>query len=56
MVKGFESEMFRIPVVISTRTMGLAAGVTIAAAFFSGLTVQRHVNQLDLIGVLKSKE
>ncbi|MCA8996791.1 MAG: FtsX-like permease family protein, partial [Planctomycetaceae bacterium] len=38
MVKGFESEMFRIPVVISTRTMGLAAGVTIAAAFFSGLT------------------
>jgi putative ABC transport system permease protein len=56
MVKGFESEMFRIPLVISPRTVGFAAGVTILAAFLSGLTVQKQVNELDLIGVLKSKE
>lgn len=56
MVKGFESEMFRIPLVISPRTMGFAAGVTILAAFISGLIVQRQVNHLDLIGVLKNKE
>lgn len=56
MVKGFESEMFRIPLIISPKTMGFAAGVTILAAFISGLSVQRQVNNLDLIGVLKSKE
>ena len=56
MVLGFESEMFRIPLVLSPRTMGFAAAVTILAAFISGLTVQKQVNELDLIGVLKSKE
>jgi putative ABC transport system permease protein len=56
MVRGFESEMFRIPLIISPRTMGFAAGVTFLAALISGLTVQQQVNQLDLIGVLKSRE
>lgn len=56
MVKGFESEMFRIPLIVSPRTMGFAAAVTVTAAFVSGLAVQRQVNELDLIGVLKSKE
>uniref|UniRef100_A0A7C2K1P0 FtsX-like permease family protein n=1 Tax=Schlesneria paludicola TaxID=360056 RepID=A0A7C2K1P0_9PLAN len=56
MVKGFESEMFRIPLILSPRTMGFAAGVTLLAAFVSGLTVQKQVSELDLIGVLKSKE
>ena len=56
MVKGFESELFRIPLIITSETMGFAALVTIVAALFSGLTVQRQINQLDLIGVLKSKE
>lgn len=56
MVKGFETELFRIPLVISIQTIGFAVAVTVAAAVLSGLTVQRQVNQLDLIGVLKSKE
>lgn len=56
MVKGFESELFRIPLVISPQTIGFAILVTVAAALVSGLTVQRQVNRLDLIGVLKSQE
>lgn len=56
MVKGFESELFRIPLIISLRTIGFAVSVTVIAALISGLTVQRQVDRLDLIGVLKSKE
>lgn len=56
MVRAFESEMFRIPLTISARTMGFAAGITILAALVSGLAVRRQIDRLDLIGVLKNKE
>lgn len=56
MVKGFESEMFRIPLMISSRTMGFAALVTMSAALLSGLSVQHQIDRLDLIGVLKSND
>lgn len=56
MIKGFESELFRIPLVISSRTTAFAATVTLLAAWISGLTVQRQVNRLDLVSVLKSAE
>ena len=56
MVKGFESELFRIPLIISLQTMGYAAGITFLAAVISGLSVLWQIEHLDLIGVLKSKE
>lgn len=56
MVAGFESELFRIPLIVSFRTLGFAALVTWLAAIVSALTVYWQVNRLDLIGVLKSKE
>ncbi len=51
-----DSEMFRIPLVITPSTYGLAATVTIVASIASGLVVRRRLDDLDLVAVLKSKE
>ncbi len=56
MAKGFESEMFRIPIVISSETLAFAAGVTIVASLISGLIVRRQIDHMDLVSVLKQKE
>jgi putative ABC transport system permease protein len=52
----FESESYRIPVVITRQTLGLAAAIVIAAAVASGLAVRRRLDHLDLVSVLKAKE
>lgn len=56
MVKGFESEAFRIPLVIESSSYASAALVTIAAAMASGLAVRRRLDRLDLVEVLKTRE
>jgi putative ABC transport system permease protein len=55
-VAAFQTEMYRFPVVVSGRTYVLAAAVTAFAAAASGLLVQRRLNRLDLVGVLKTRE
>jgi putative ABC transport system permease protein len=52
----FNSEMFRIPLVVSRQTYGFAATIVIIAAIASGLAVRRRLDHLDLVAVLKSKE
>ena len=52
----FETELFRIPVVVDPSTYGAAACVALVAAALSGLTVRRRLDKLDLIGVLKTRE
>jgi putative ABC transport system permease protein len=51
-----DTELFRIPLVIEPSTYGWAALVTLMAALASGLIVQRGIDHLDLVAVLKSKE
>jgi putative ABC transport system permease protein len=55
-VIGFETELYRIPLVITNKTYAFAATVTLIASLFSGLVVGRRIDQLDLVAVLKSKE
>jgi putative ABC transport system permease protein len=52
----FESESYRIPLVISRQTYGIAAVVVLLAAVASGLAVRRRLDRLDLVAVLKAKE
>jgi putative ABC transport system permease protein len=52
----FQSESFRIPLVVTTKTYGFAALIVIIAAIVSGLAVRRRLDHLDLVAVLKSKE
>ncbi len=56
MVHSFDTELFRIPLIINPATYGYAALVVILAAVASGLLVRRRVDQLDLIAVLKTRE
>lgn len=51
-----DPETYRIPVVLTAKSFGLAALVTLLAALASALLVRRRIDQLDLIGVLKTKE
>jgi putative ABC transport system permease protein len=52
----FETEMYRFPAVVGSRTYAFGAIVTLAAAAVSGLIVRRRLDRLDLVEVLKTRE
>lgn len=53
---GFNNELYRIPLIITFRTYVLAVFTVWVAATLSGLVIRRKLGQLDLIGVLKTRE
>jgi putative ABC transport system permease protein len=55
-VASLESEVYRIPFVVTTPTLARAALTVVAAAVVSGLVVRRQLDRLDLVGVLKTRE
>jgi len=54
--QGFESDLYRIPLVVDQSTFSTASLVVVAAALVSALIVRRRINRLDLIEVLKTRE
>ncbi|MEZ6133674.1 MAG: FtsX-like permease family protein [Pirellulaceae bacterium] len=56
MVSGLDTDNYRIPLVINPSTLGMAAAVVVVATLVSAVIVQRRINALDLIGVLKTRE
>lgn len=52
----FDTELWRIPLVVTRWTYGFSAVVTLAASLVSGLIVRRKLDRLDLVAVLKSRE
>jgi putative ABC transport system permease protein len=56
MAASFATELFRVPVVIQNDTYAYAMLVAVAAAVASALLVQRRLQRLDLIAVLKTRE
>lgn len=52
----YDTELFRLPLVISDWTYGFAASITLAAGVVSGLVVGRRLGELDMVAVLKSRE
>ncbi len=54
--KTFETDLFRIPLVLEPRTFGYAAIVIIVCSIVSAFVVRRRINRLDLVGVLKTRE
>lgn len=54
--KGFESDLFRIPLVVSDKTFAFSSLVVLAAAFVSALIVRRRIDRFDLVAVLKTRE
>ena len=50
------SDLFRVPVTISSKTFSLAALVILASASVSGMIVRHKLDHLDLVEVLKTRE
>ena len=55
-IRGFSSDLFRIPFVVNPATFAWASIVVLSSALVSALIVRRRVNRLDLIRVLKTRE
>ncbi len=51
-----DPETYRMPVVISSSSYALAAAVVLLASAVSALLVRRHLDHLDLVAVLKTRE
>jgi putative ABC transport system permease protein len=56
LVLRFESDLFRLPLLVSARTYLFAFATVAASAVASGLAVRRRLDRLDLIQVLKTRE
>jgi putative ABC transport system permease protein len=56
LVAAFNTELYRFPLVISSRTYAYAASAVMVAATLSGLAVRRRLDHLDLVAVLKTRE
>jgi putative ABC transport system permease protein len=55
-IRAVDTELMRLPLVMTSKTMALAAMVTACAAILSGLLVQWRLRRLDLVEVLKTRE
>lgn len=56
MTSSFETELYRVPLLIEPSTYGYAMLITLAAAAGSALFVGRRLAGLDLVAVLKTRE
>jgi putative ABC transport system permease protein len=56
MMLGFDSELFRIPLVVDRSSYGWSVVVVVMAALVSGAVVRHRIDRLDLIAVLKTRE
>ena len=56
LVGAFESELYRIPLIIEPSTYGWAMVIVLASACATGLMVARRLSQLDLVAVMKVQE
>ncbi len=56
MVRGLESELYRVPLVVTPAVYAWASLVVIGGALASGLVVRGRIDRLDLVEVLKTRE
>jgi putative ABC transport system permease protein len=56
LVATYDTELYRLPLVISRATFAFAFIVIVVAAVISGALIRRQLNRLDLIAVLKTRE
>lgn len=54
--KLYDTDLMRMPLVITVRSLVLAALTVAAATFVSGLVVRRRIHRMDLVAVLKTRE
>ncbi|HEX5515154.1 MAG TPA: FtsX-like permease family protein [Gammaproteobacteria bacterium] len=52
----FESDLYRLPVMVVPATYAMAAGTVLLAALLSAALVVRQLNRLDMVSALKARE
>jgi putative ABC transport system permease protein len=52
----FDSDLYRVPLVLGQNAYALAASVVIVSSLISGFMIWRNLAHLDMVAVLKSKE
>ncbi len=55
-VKGFTSDLYRIPLVLEPDNFARSSLIVLAAAFGAALLVRRRLDTLDLVAVMKTRE
>jgi len=55
-IAGFDTELYRIPLIMGPQVYAAATLVVVAAAAVAALLVRRRVDRLDMIEVLKTRE
>jgi putative ABC transport system permease protein len=55
-VTGFETDLFRIPLVIEPSTYAYGSLIVLSVAVLSALVVRRRIDRLDLVSVLKTRD
>lgn len=55
-VQGLQSELYRVPLIVSRQTYATTSLIVLGAAIVSALLVKRRIDRLDLIDVLKTRE
>jgi putative ABC transport system permease protein len=56
LVQAVNTDVYRLPLIVSARTCAWSILTVVAAAAVSGLVVRRRLGALDLIAVLKTRE
>ncbi|MWD27433.1 FtsX-like permease family protein [Aquicoccus sp. SCR17] len=56
MVNGFDSDLYRVPLVLTPANFATASLVTLGATAAAALLVRRRVDRFDLVSVLKTRE
>jgi putative ABC transport system permease protein len=56
LARGFQTERFHFPYVVTVRSQLFAIGVTVAAGALAGLVVRRRVRRLDMVAALRTRE
>jgi len=55
-VQRLDTELYRVPLVISPQTIAIAVLVVVAAAMVSTWTVARHLRRMDVPAVLNARQ
>ncbi|MHB1216238.1 MAG: ABC transporter permease [Thiobacillus sp.] len=56
LVVSFQSELYRLPLILTPENYAMGASVVIVSALLSGLLLWRRLGRLDLVAVLKTRE
>jgi len=56
LVLAFQSELYRLPLILTPQNYAMGASVVIVSALLSGLLMWHRLGRLDLVAVLKTRE